>query len=600
MSDNDPEIAPDDGVAGNRNLPDSLRRRNRAVAEREASRLARPEGPRKSSTLGHASRSKSAVSSTPFGFGLLQKSAKTSDEGEGGVTEDWCGPFSVARQMIAAREDARAKREAEQKEREESADYHPLDEIIEEVEIAKKRKENPSIQWQGNPVNEHNGRSNYYVIRKRRYAQQQRGVSASAGGKIPSLFHLCIDLLVEYFDDVEALGDVGVDIRRAICESLVAKGKMNGAAFEAIAETGIEALELVDCAEVTQDQLSRSLAALIPAGLRALILNHAGRCFGPKAVQAIVSCPGKSLFAISIGGAYLMKDSDAAALIEATSGTLSSVSFKACPLIGLSFCNSIADYFGTCSGGGSLLELSLEEMPLSKESLLALGSSDALRNLKSLCLKQVEGVDDDVVTFMLCQITSLESIDLSNNISVTDTSLSVIRKNNESDSLRALQLSGIRNITAAGLEAFFMHDIPGLPNPPMLRKLDLSACDEDVVNDAVLELALKASLSKHASNGTKAHAYAHVQTTGLVHLNISGSCITDKSMENLAAHCSSSLTELDVSFCPKVSDKGLGYLVSKAEHQFNKIHVWGNAQITDEFLDGHSRVGEGFEIIGAW
>lgn len=49
-----------------------------------------------------------------------------------------------------------------------------------------------------------------------------------------------------------------------------------------------------------------------------------------------------------------------------------------------------------------------------------------------------------------------------------------------------------------------------------------------------------------------------------------------------------------------MSDKGLGYLVSKVGRQLSKIHVWGCAQITDDFLDGHDRTDGGLEIVGVW
>lgn len=87
---------------------------------------------------------------------------------------------------------------------------------------------------------------------------------------------------------------------------------------------------------------------------------------------------------------------------------------------------------------------------------------------------------------------------------------------------------------------------------------------------------------------------------GLVHVGIHGSSCTDRTMESLAATSAKTLKELDVSFCPHISDKGLGYLVSKA-YQLSTIHIWGCAQITDEFLDGHSRREDSsFEVIGAW
>jgi hypothetical protein len=91
---------------------------------------------------------------------------------------------------------------------------------------------------------------------------------------------------------------------------------MDGAAFCAIAETGIESLELIDCAQITHEQLSDTLKALIPSGLQYLLLHHAGRCFGTKAVQTILSIPVSTLFAISISGAYLLTYANAASLIE--------------------------------------------------------------------------------------------------------------------------------------------------------------------------------------------------------------------------------------------------------------------------------------------
>ena len=98
-------------------LPAAVRQRNRAVAEREASRLARPERGM-ITTLGHASRSKSAVTSTPSGMPKSmgapvssslthpdhheEDSNDTSRSVQRNLQEtkqEWCGPFSVARQV---------------------------------------------------------------------------------------------------------------------------------------------------------------------------------------------------------------------------------------------------------------------------------------------------------------------------------------------------------------------------------------------------------------------------------------------------------------------------------------------------------------------
>lgn len=615
-------------------VPDALRAmrdRSRAVADREASRLARPDQPSTAGALGHASRARSAVMSTPFGS-MMGGGRSPAKNGRNAAAsrqeEEWCGPFSVARQMIAAREEARRLREEALAEGEDPGAgrgaSHPLDAETEIALDRKKRRENPSMNWvsrlhrakesgedDGAPSN-----ANYYAKRRRRL-NRQRSSMGSGSNYVPSLFQLCVNYLVENFDHIDSLGLVDHSIRVALVERLVAQGKMNGAAFDVIAEMGVETLELVDCAQVTQDQFCDALRALLPRGLRAVLLNHCGRCFGTRAVQVIseVEREELELFAISLGGAYLLKDEDVAKLIGATSRTLSSIDLTACPLVGTKFCEAVSEHFSSPVDGGvsngCLLELSLQNVPLSKEALLSLGaSSDALRSLKSLKLKEMDAVDDEVVSICLGSVGgALEGVDLSGNAQLTDEILSSIRRCNVDGKLRALQLSGLVNLTAIGLEAFFTH-IDGLPSPPMLRKLDLSHCSYDEVNDAVLTLAAKAasfkrSVTEATANEDDPNPESFVSDVsanmGLVHVNVGGSSVTDKSMEVLAATCSSSLEELDISFAAKVTDKGLGYLVQKVGCQFKTLHVWGLAQITDEFLDGHDRLEDGgLEIVGVW
>jgi len=74
-------------VANNNNAAQSIRERSRAVAEREASRLARPDQPAASNTLGHASKKVSGVSSTPFGM-MMGRNPMGSNKNDG-VQEEW-------------------------------------------------------------------------------------------------------------------------------------------------------------------------------------------------------------------------------------------------------------------------------------------------------------------------------------------------------------------------------------------------------------------------------------------------------------------------------------------------------------------------------
>lgn len=396
-------------------------------------------------------------------------------------------------------------------------------------------------------------------------------------------------------------------------------------------------LELIDCANITQDQLVTVLNKLIPEGLEALLLNHAGRCFGPKAVRAIIKSSSDSyglsktptLTAISISGAYLLSDEDAQLLIEGTSHSLSSVEFKACSLLGQKFCGSIAQCYSSLTNPKSapLLELVLEGLKLSQDDLCLLASTDALRNLRNIALQHIDQLDDRCAELILCAAgESLEGINLSHNSLLTDNILSCVRRCNASGNLRSLQLVGLKGLTSCGLEAFFTRDIDNLPQPPVLRLLNLSQCAENSVTDEVVELALLTSSATTVTSGTThlaispeckededghdhSTAYNRISSkcslpgVGLVHFNISGAgkTVSDRSMEHLVKYCSNSLRVLDVSYCPNITNKGLGYLVTEVGDQLEKLSIWGMAQLTDEFHDGHRRSRDTqLEVIGSW
>jgi Leucine Rich repeat len=442
-----------------------------------------------------------------------------------------------------------------------------------------------------------------------------------------------------------------------------------------------------------------------------LSLDQAGRCFGPQVVHDMIrTCNSASssssssnsacqLAGLAIGGAYLLKDEDAAALITALKTTLVSLEFKACPLLGLHLCRSLAS--PTCNtniASAPLVELSLQDLTFSPEAWAALLSSKsssrttttssstststatittnrALSRLENLRLQQMTGLTDAMVAQLLqCCGKSLQRLDLSHNHDLTDSTLAAIRqyccccssnsKNSGSDTpkngnssngsssrLRHLSLANLKRLTNAGLQALFTNVVVVQPRhddapttgddadndatpaaadddvvvvavsdtpPPRLESLDLGRCDYHAVTDEVIDLVTQAAIatSTNTSASTKdgdddnisptaLNAQKHSNTVGgLVRLNIQGaSLVTDTSMEYLAATCANTLQDLNVSFCGRISNQGLGYLVdsSSSPAVLRKLHVWGCAQLSDEFFEGHSRVNDAnLEILGAW
>jgi Leucine Rich repeat len=610
-SGNEAQIPHETGIE--RVVPENVRIRQRAVAEREAARLARPER-REGKYIGHADRKKSAVSSTPFGF-MGNSVTPSKSVIDGLSTADWCGPFSLARQMISKREEIKRQRELEEENDNANAPSHPLDFLTMQLELDKKRKEHPSLQWKARVPSddvENQTRDNLYSKRRRRMDQLSVGKS-----KVPSLFNLCVAYLVDNFEYVDRLG-VTVDnsIRSKVISELVACNKLNGTSLGAIAEDGIEALEIVDCADITESDLCTRLRSLLPSGLTYLSLDNAGRCVGPQCVRTIVDCledakQPSCLQALSIGGAYLLKDEDAAKLISCASAKgLESLEFRACPLLGDLCFNSIFNSYKV--EGSRLLELSFEDITWTETKQLdaLITSPLALQNVKNLSLRRLGGLNDDIVSRML-DITSntLERLDLSDNHELTDQTLASIRQFS-SRQLVSLDLSGLRNLTAMGLEATFMiveqEDDSNPDTPPRLRYLNLSSCHHEAVTDEVIkQICLSSKIGvgySVANHGISSTTLTNANTEGLVTLNVQGSSvITDNSMEELVKSCSSSLVELDVSFCTGITNKGLGFLVDNCKNQLRKLSVWGNASISDEFLDGNRRANDpDFQVVGTW
>lgn len=571
-----------------------VRDRQRAVAEREAARLARPER-RQRSVLAHANRKLSAVSSTPFGF--LASSHKNNEQEE----EEWCGPFSVARQMIAKREEAKRKREEDLDE--EQKEHHPLDALMDEVNEKQQRKLHPSMQWKSNLTRDNN-KSPKTVITST-YAKRQRRVELAKADKcrIPSLFQLTVNFIVDNFEYVESVGDVGNEVRVALAKELVGRNQLDGRALEALVEPStMETLEIVDCAGIPQDTMA-SILAKTPE-LRYLLLTHAGRCFGTKSIKALLEKNKEAkLHCLSIAGAYLFRDEDAAKLIEAYDTTLQSIAFECCPLLGDKFVNSIQS---TPKLGQNLLELSLQKMTFSIDQLNVLANSkEALGNLKSLTLKSISGLTDEVLTKIL-KLTdhSLDSLDISSNYALTDVSLSSIRQFSSSR-LKTLVLDGNKGFSGAALLTLFTHPLEGLPTPPKLKVLKLASVDYEAVTDEVLKLATASASATNDAAGRSLRLAGYKtmgRSGGLVQLDVQGSTlVTDQMLEQLVETSATTLEDLNVSYCPLITDKGLGYLVSKMGNQLTKITVWGCAQLTDDFFDGHDRVEDGkLEIIGAW
>eukprot|EP01043_Picozoa_sp_COSAG02_P055552 COSAG02_NODE_6457_length_3560_cov_7.670904_1_plen_158_part_00 len=105
-----------------------------------------------------------------------------------------------------------------------------------------------------------------------------------------------------------------------------------------------------------------------------------------------------------------------------------------------------------------------------------------------------------------------------------------------------------------------------------LRTLALEGCGP-LLSDAAL-----ATVAKCCGAGA-----------ALQHLSLNNaSAISDRTLVCLAEHLAGGLQTLDLSWCRKLTDEGLGHLTDRCE-SLRSLKLWGCSQLTPAFLDGHRR-----------
>lgn len=189
--------------------------------------------------------------------------------------------------------------------------------------------------------------------------------------------------------------------------------------------------------------------------------------------------------------------------------------------------------------------------------------ADALRSalpkmpsLRSLVLDGLSEVDDAVVK-ALAAAPELHEVSLNMCGGVGDEGLEALAAG--CPQLEALHLDECKRVTDRGLAAV----ADGCRG---LRALSVRRCAK--LSDDVLALV--------ATRGTLQSLCVNAVPS-----------VSSKTMRALALYCRESLTSLDVSFCRRVPEKGLGLVADRCS-RLTKLQLFGCSQVGRLFLDGHS------------
>ncbi|KAK9811364.1 hypothetical protein WJX72_002569 [[Myrmecia] bisecta] len=377
--------------------------------------------------------------------------------------------------------------------------------------------------------------------------------------RVMPLQHACVELLVEYIEDVESLWGLPDSIKVRLAAAVCHQRKLEPEVVHLFTEGAPTEVCLPGCTALDQDALSAALTDCATPKLEQLELRFCGRGMGDAAAAALASNgPLPGLQRLTLGGAYRLTDKGLEQILAVTPN-LTVLQLPQCSrLTGA----AIERLPALCP---HLRELDLDECRgISAASLQRIFTA-RLASLSSLCLNGIAEVSDQLLTEAALSVP-LRQLSICHCPAVTDAGLRGLAAGRPQ--LEGLALDDVGKVTGAGLEAL-------AESCRSLQVLSLKRCQR------VTDASIAAVASRGALRTLRVNSVPHV---GLA------------TIKALAKHCRDHLEELDVSWCRNVPSAALGMLADSCP-LLQTLHVWGCSQVTRQFLHGHSN--DSLRVVGS-
>eukprot|EP00850_Spirogloea_muscicola_P000622 SM000002S05702 [mRNA] locus=s2:1777468:1780750:+ [translate_table: standard] len=326
--------------------------------------------------------------------------------------EEWPGPFSTARRLVAGRAAAAAARE----------DAALAGRDGQEI------KKRPVVAW-----------------------APTRGLDdlpRRPPGALRSLFEMCMALLVTNVDYVESMRGVPDVVRRRLAAALCSRRKMGPKSLALLFEGAPTEVAIPDCSFVTEVELTHAMAQCSTDQLEVLELGMCGRCLSDQGLAAtICAAPGSMprLASLSLRGGYRLSDVGLLSILRAAP-CLESVELRQCSLVTEAGIDLIA-----VNAGDRLVNLSLEDCG-QLDGMKLVGALVRLPKLRRLALSGVANVSDVIVEAIVGALgPSLEDLKLANCSQLTDRAIMAI--GNGCPSLASLQLDHLTLLSDEALRS---------------------------------------------------------------------------------------------------------------------------------------------------
>ncbi|CAI9095946.1 OLC1v1031994C2 [Oldenlandia corymbosa var. corymbosa] len=362
---------------------------------------------------------------------------------------------------------------------------------------------------------------------------------------LPSLVDLSVKVLAENAEAIVSLELIPDSLRKKLANVLCNRRGMNIRTFELFVSGSPTEICIKDSSWLTQEQLIATFRNFDASNLTVLQLELCGQCtLDNHVIRESLLWSSNSLpklQVLSLKGAARLSDDGLKAIVTLTP-LLKSINLSKCSLLTHDAIDALADTLGSM-----LRELYIDGCQKMNPTLTT--AFKEFSNLEVLSVAESPYVSDDFLDRVMTMYTeNIKELDLAGCSALTDVSLRIIA--NACTSLRSLNISNLDILTNDGLQ--YLAD--GCRQLQMLKLCRSNFSDEAIA--AYLEASGKS-----------------LQELSLNSVTSVGPCTAFS-----LAKCCTNLSQLDLSWCRKITTEALGVIVDSCS-SLKLIKLFGCSQV---------------------
>ncbi|KAK7060603.1 UV-damaged DNA-binding protein rad7 [Paramarasmius palmivorus] len=381
--------------------------------------------------------------------------------------------------------------------------------------------------------------------RKRKAPAEKRNVVHFEEKRFPTLVSVCIDIVSQHIDDIEAFGDIGAMNMDSISKAISKNRRLTSENAHLFYGAENTSLTLYDVTKLSPPAMI-TLSQLNP-NLTTLRLDFCGQMSDAVVENWSISLP--NLVHLELLGPFLVRAPAWKAFFE-THKPLRSFLITQSPRFDLECMQALVN-----SSAGILEKLRLREVEKLDDAFLELISKCAKLQWLDISEPSHSCSDEGVATLLAFVGERLEYLNISNHTGLTDNTLDSMKEHVAQ--LQELEFSGLPELTDAGVAKFFAE----WENGPLSR----------------INMSRNPQLASEAVSALLGHSVSALEA-----LNLNG--LKDASAESLSGISGAKeLKGLDIGWCRAVDDFVVKAILEGCKG-LKELRVWGCNRVEGKWV----------------